>query len=106
MRFHRREDAPYPRSESRLRAATTQRRVISQCHFELRNVLCRNFRLDEALAETTGTVWLNPSSARFRNGASHLHFDRGEYYDGYNAILDARARDAEHPEFHPTCSDG
>jgi predicted Zn-dependent protease len=85
-------------TESLLRAAIAQRADVPHWHFELRNVLGRTFRPNEALAEAKEAVRLDPNSAQFRKGLSQIYLDRGEYNDGYNTILDALARDQEHPE--------
>jgi tetratricopeptide (TPR) repeat protein len=87
-------------AEALLREAIAQRSDVPQWHFELRNVLRYDFRLDESLAEALEAVRLDPASAQFRNGLAQIHFDRGEYDEGYNTILDALARDPEHPESH------
>jgi hypothetical protein len=87
-------------AEVLLRDAIAKRPDVPQWHFELRNVLRYAFRLDESLAEAREAVRLDPASAPFRNGLAQIHFDRGEYDQGYNAILDALARDPEHPESH------
>jgi hypothetical protein len=90
----------YHEAESLLREAIAQRPDVPHWHFELRNVLRRDFRLDESLAEAREAVRLDPGSAQFRNGLAQIHFDRGEYDQGYNAVLDALALDPEHPESH------
>lgn len=87
-------------AESLLREAIAKRPDVPQWHFELRNVLRYDFRLDESLAEAREAVRLDPASAQFRNGLAQIHFDRGEYDQGYNTILDALACDPEHPESH------
>jgi tetratricopeptide (TPR) repeat protein len=89
-----------PEAESLLRAAIASRPDVPHWHFELRNVLRYDFRLDDSLAEAREAVRLDPGSAQFRNGLAQIHFDRGEYDQGYNTILDALARDPEHPESH------
>ncbi len=87
-------------AESLLREAIALRADVPHWHFELRNLLRHDFRLDEALAEAREAVRLDPSSAQFRNGLAHVHFDRGEYDQGYNTVLDALACDPDHPESH------
>ena len=89
-----------PEAESLLREAIAKRPNVPHWHFELRNLLRYDFRLDEALAEARTAVRLDPVSAQFRNGLAQVHFDRGEYDQGYNAILDALACDPEHPQAH------
>lgn len=89
-----------PEAESLLREAIARRPDVPHWHFELRHVLRYDFRLDEALAEAREAVRLDPASAQFRNGLAQIHFDRGEYDQGYNTVLDALARDPEHPESH------
>ena len=87
-------------AESLLREAIAQKPDVPHWHFELRNILRYDFRLDESLAEAKRAVRLDPKSAQFRNGLSQIHFDRGEYDLGYAAIMDALACDPEHPESH------
>jgi hypothetical protein len=89
-----------PEAEALLREAIAKRPDVPHWHFELRNVLRYDFRLDESLAEATEAVRLDPGSAQFRNGLAQVHFDRGDYDKGYNTILDALALDPEHPESH------
>jgi tetratricopeptide (TPR) repeat protein len=89
-----------PEAEALLREAIARRPDVPHWHFELRNVLRRGFRLDESLAEAREAVRLDPNSAQFHNGLSQVHFDRGEYDQGYDAILTALACDPEHPESH------
>lgn len=87
-------------AELLLRDAISKRPDVPHWHFELRNVLRYDFRLDESLAEAREAVRLDPGSAQFRNGLAQVQFDRGEYDQGYNSILEALARDPEHPESH------
>ena len=87
-------------AESLLREAIAKRSDVPQWHFELCNVLRYDFRLDESLAEAREAVRLDPTSAQFRNGLAQIHFDRGEYDQGYNTILDALACDPEDPKSH------
>jgi hypothetical protein len=87
-------------AEALLRAAIAKRADVPHWHFELRNVLRQDYRLDEALAEAKEAVRLDPGNAQFRNGLAQVYFDRGEYDQGYDSILAALARDPEHPESH------
>jgi tetratricopeptide (TPR) repeat protein len=89
-----------PEAEALLREAIAKRPDNPYWHFELRHVLRHDFRLDESLAEAREAVRLDPGRAQFRNGLAQVHFDRGEYDQGYNTILDALALDPEHPESH------
>lgn len=89
-----------PEAEALLREAIARRPDVPHWHFELRNVLRHGFRLDESLAEAREAVRLDPGSAQFRNGLSQVLFDRGEYDQGYDAILTALACDPEHPVSH------
>jgi hypothetical protein len=90
----------YKEAEALLREAIAIRPDVPHWHFELRNILRHDFRLDECLAEAREAVRLDPGSAQFMNGLAQVHFDRGEYDQGYNVVLDALARDPEHPESH------
>lgn len=94
-RRNRREEA-----ESLLRDAIGKRPAVPHWHAELRNILCYSYRLDDALAEAREAVRLDPASATFWNGLSQVHFDRGEYDLGYDAILAALACDPQHAESH------
>ncbi len=94
-RRNRRDEA-----EPLLRAAIARRPDVPHWHGELRNILRYSYRLDEALAEAREAVRLDPASAPFWNGLSQVHFDRGEYDLGYDAILAALACDPDHPESH------
>jgi hypothetical protein len=87
-------------AEALLREAIAKRPDVPHWHFELRNILRYDFRLDEALKHAREAIRLDPKSAQFRNGLSQVHFDRGEYDQGYAAIMDALACDPEHPESH------
>jgi len=87
-------------AEALLRQAIAKRPNVPQWHFELRNILRYDFRLDEALREAREAVRLAPQSAQMRNGLSQVHFDRGEYDLGYAAVLDGLACEPEHPESH------
>ncbi len=87
-------------AEALLRAAIAQRPDNPHWHFELRNVLRYDFRLDESLKHAKEAIRLDPKAAQFRNGLSQIYFDRGEYDMGYAAIMDALACDPEHPESH------
>lgn len=87
-------------AESLLRQAIATRPDVPHWHFELRNILRYDFRLDESLQHAREAIRLDPRSAQFRNGLSQVHFDRGEYDQGYAAILEALACDPEHPESH------
>jgi cytochrome c-type biogenesis protein CcmH/NrfG len=90
----------FAEAESLLREAIAKRPDVPHWHFELRNILRRDFRLDESMTHAREAVRLDPASAQFRNGLAQIHFDRGEYDQGYNTILDALACDPEHPESH------
>lgn len=87
-------------AEALLRAAIGKRPDMPHWHFELRNILRYDFRLDEALFHAREAIRLDPKTARYRNGLSQVHFDRGEYDQGYAAVLDALACDPVHPESH------
>ena len=87
-------------AEGWLREAIGQKPDVPHWHFELRNILRYDFRLDESLKHAREAVRLEPKTARFRNGLSQVHFDRGEYDAGYGAIMDALACDPEFPEAH------
>jgi tetratricopeptide (TPR) repeat protein len=89
-----------PEAESLLREAIAKRPDVPHWHFELRNILRYDFRLDEALKHAREAIRLDPKAAQFRNGLSQVCFDRGEYDLGYAAIMDALACDPEHPESH------
>ncbi len=87
-------------AESLLRQAIAQKPDNPHWHFELRNILRYDFRLDDALKHAKEAIRLDPKAAQFRNGLSQVYFDRGEYDLGYAAIMDALACDPEHPESH------
>lgn len=87
-------------AETLLRTAIAKRPEVPHWHFELRQVLRYSFRLDESLAAAREAVRLDSKNAQFRNGLSQIHFDRSEYDQGYEAVLDALACDPEHPESH------